>query len=123
MRARGAIVASMLENLPEEHAAELLRRGIVPIHRHRRGMDAAEAAAFIGRGLRAPVLGPPLRGVALRASSTLPPFRGERTTSVDEAAAKALLASAGLPVPPGRRAATAEEAVAVAAAHSVSRSR
>ncbi|HEV2898871.1 MAG TPA: acetate--CoA ligase family protein [Pseudaminobacter sp.] len=46
--ARGAIVASMLENLPEEHAAELFRRGIVPLHGIVEAMEAAEAAAFIG---------------------------------------------------------------------------
>ena len=47
-RRSGAIVASMPENLPEEHAAELLRRGIVPIHGIAEAIDAAEAAAFIG---------------------------------------------------------------------------
>ena len=38
----------MLENLPEEHAAELSRRGIVPLHGIAEAIDAAEAAAFIG---------------------------------------------------------------------------
>ena len=46
--ARGAIVASMLENLPEEHAAELFGRDMVPLHGIVEAMDAAEAAAFIG---------------------------------------------------------------------------
>jgi acyl-CoA synthetase (NDP forming) len=46
--ARGAIVASMGENLPEGHAEELLRRGIVPVCGIAEAVDAAEAAAFIG---------------------------------------------------------------------------
>jgi acetate---CoA ligase (ADP-forming) len=46
--ATGAIISSMGENLPEEHAAELLTRGIVPIHGIAEAFDAAEAAAFVG---------------------------------------------------------------------------
>ncbi len=46
--ARGAIVASMGENLPEDHAANLIRRGIVPLMGIAEAMDAAEAAAFVG---------------------------------------------------------------------------
>ena len=63
--ARGAIVASMGENLPEGHAEELLRRGIVPILGIAEAIDAAAAAAFVGEAWQAPVLGPPLR-LALR---------------------------------------------------------
>ena len=81
--ARGAIVASMSENLPEGHAAELLRRGIVPIHGIAEALDAAEAAAFIGeawaRDVAAPVgrseaktNSPPLRFALL---NTSPPLR------------------------------------------------
>ena len=47
--AKGAIVASMGENLPEGHAGELLRRGIVPISGIAEAMDAAEAAVLVGR--------------------------------------------------------------------------
>ena len=58
--ARGAIVASMPENLPEDHADELLRRGIVPLHGIAEAMDAAEAAAFIGEAWAArPCRSPP----------------------------------------------------------------
>ena len=53
--ARGAVVASMLENLPEQQAAELFRRGIVPLHGIAEAMDAAEAAAFIGEAWSRPV--------------------------------------------------------------------
>ncbi|MEI5681120.1 acetate--CoA ligase family protein [Mesorhizobium sp. CCNWLW179-1] len=50
--ARGAVVASMLENLTEAHATELFRRGIVPLQGIVEAMDAAEAAAFIGEAWR-----------------------------------------------------------------------
>jgi acyl-CoA synthetase (NDP forming) len=65
--AKGAIVASMGENLPERHAAELLRRGIVPILGIAEAMDAATAAAFVGEAWRKPSVAavgskaPPLR--------------------------------------------------------------
>jgi len=84
--ARGAIVASMTENLPEDHAAELLRRGIVPIHGIAEAIDAAEAAAFIGEAWRVevaePVAGrPPLR---LTSFGTSPPVDGgEERRQVD----------------------------------------
>ena len=144
--AKGAIVASMAENLPERHAEELLRRGIVPILGIAEAMDAAVAAAFVGEvwGRPAPARmdeTPPLRlGFA---ATPPPPFRGvedthrtwhlsstpergggvERSetergiTTLSEATAKALLAQAGLSVPKGIEAgSTAEEAVAAATA-------
>jgi acyl-CoA synthetase (NDP forming) len=142
--ARGAIVASMTENLPEGHAAELFRRGIVPIHGIAEAIDAAEAAASIGEAWMRPLSSPLVGEVSpagggdegLRHSSIPeaspplpgptghPPHKGEgiataaafENGSPDEAEAKALLAEAGLPVPPGRRAANAAEAVAAAKA-------
>jgi len=66
-KARGAIVASMLENVTETHAAELFKRGIVPLQGIVEAMDAAEAAAFIGeawnREMSLPIAAgrPPLR--------------------------------------------------------------
>jgi acyl-CoA synthetase (NDP forming) len=119
---RGAIVASMLENLPEEHAAELFRRGIVPLHGIVEAMDAAEAAAFIGEAWKRPSTSP-LRGGRAEGAGIgakippplTPPLKGEGDTcALDEAAAKTLLAESGLPVPPGQRAETVEEAVAIA---------
>ncbi len=50
--AKGAIVASMGENLSEAHAEDLLRRGIVPILGIAEAMDAAESAAFVGEAWR-----------------------------------------------------------------------
>jgi acyl-CoA synthetase (NDP forming) len=65
--AKGAMVASMGENLPEGHAEELLRRGIVPILGIAEAMDAATAAAFVGEAWGRPLpiaivaKAPPLR--------------------------------------------------------------
>jgi acyl-CoA synthetase (NDP forming) len=77
--AQGAIVASMLENLPEMHAVELIKRGIVPIHGIVEAFDAAEAAAFIGEAWRRAAKGA-VGSVAFPPPSGLPaisPSRGE----------------------------------------------
>ncbi|MCV3238380.1 acetate--CoA ligase family protein [Mesorhizobium sp. ZC-5] len=136
--ARGAIVSSMLENLPEEHAAELFKRGIVPLHGIVEAMDAAEAAAFIGEMWKQPS-SPPMGGRGAERSeaergmsgarklpplrlgpaglATSPPFHGgEEWSQPSEAAAKALLAASGLPVPGGRSVSTTDEAVSAAVA-------
>jgi len=135
--AKGAIVASMGENLPEGHSIELLRRGIVPIHGIEEAFDAAEAAAFVGEAWKAsknlpPPLTPPRKGEGDSECGSSPsPLRGGvrgggmQTTTVsdtasttlyrpDEASAKSMLAAAGLPVPAGRRASSVEEAVVAA---------
>ena len=126
--AKGAVVASMGENLPEGHAEELFRRGIVPLLGIAEAMDAAAAAAFVGEAWGKPLPSPLWGGSsgeagrggghipldtptpALRAD---PPHKGEGEV-LSEAAAKALLASAGLSVPAGRRAGSVDEAVAAA---------
>jgi len=137
--ARGAIVASMGENLPEGHAEELFRRGIVPICGIAEAFDAAEAAAFVGEAW-SNAGRPPLRSASQTTSPPIdggeevpapprlssPPAGGRggirsmtewgHSGPIDEAANKAMLASVGLSVPPGRRAATPEEAVAAAEA-------
>jgi acyl-CoA synthetase (NDP forming) len=135
--AKGAIVASMGENLPEGHSSDLLRRGIVPIHGIAEAFDAAEAAAFVGELWKRPKdlpppLTPPLKGEGESATLTPPsPLRGgvrgggmkpaafpDRNSAgphqPDEALAKSMLAAAGLPVPPGLRAASVQEAVSAA---------
>jgi acyl-CoA synthetase (NDP forming) len=56
--ARGAIVASMGENLPEDYAADLIGRSIVPFMGIAEAMDAAEAAAFIGERWKHPSSSP-----------------------------------------------------------------
>ncbi len=127
--AKGAIVASMAENLPEGHAEELLRRGIVPILGIAEVLDAAEAAAFVGEAWRRPLTSP-LRGgrghefgagggdgaeVARIPPPLTPPHKGEGDSgAIDEASAKALLAAAGLCVPAGRRASSIDQAVSAA---------
>jgi acyl-CoA synthetase (NDP forming) len=126
--AKGAIVASMGENLPEGHSAELLRRGIVPIHGIEEAFDAAEAAAFVGEAWRRSVLTstvagrPPLRQAT---PDTSPPLDGGEVSrakpgtewgasSPDEASAKSMLAAGGLPVPPGLRVGSVQEAALAA---------
>jgi acyl-CoA synthetase (NDP forming) len=103
--ARGAIVASMLENLPEVHAVDLMKRGIVPFHGIVEAFDAAEAAAFIGEAWKKPTKG--------AVGSTAGAQSGSVKT-LDEAEAKGLLREAGLAVPKGERVANVDEAVAVA---------
>ena len=110
-KAKGAIVASMPENLPEEHAVGMFKRGIVPIHGIVEAFDAAEAAAFIGRAWKKTFPAP--LSASLR-SAPLPPVEGEENRRPDEAEAKAMLAAAGLPVPRGLRAVSVEEAVSAA---------
>ncbi|MEP9399590.1 acetate--CoA ligase family protein [Mesorhizobium sp. KR2-14] len=105
-KARGAIVASMLENVTEAHAAELFKRGIVPLQGIVEAMDAAEAAAFIGEAWARPASG----AIGSNANSTA----GSARNTPDEAEAKALLRSAGLAVPQGACAASVAEAVAAA---------
>ena len=124
--ARGAIVSSMLENLPEEHAAELFKRGIVPLHGIVEAMDAAEAAAFVGEAWGRDL--PSLWGGGRAAGAgggngakvpppLTPPHKGEGNLDTpSEAEAKAMLAQAGLPVPGGRIVANVDEAVSAAVA-------
>ncbi len=103
--ARGAIVASLPENLPEAHAVELMKRGIAPLNGIVEAFDAAEAAAFVGEAWKRPM---PQR-LALPPSGRL-----EGGCHPNEAEAKAILAAAGLPMPRGLRAGTVEEAVSAA---------
>ncbi len=123
--AKGAIVASIGENLPEGHSTELLRRGIVPIHGIAEAFDAAEAAAFVGEvWQRAPTS--PLRGGRAEGAGggsdgagtpppLTPPHKGEGDWShPDEAAAKSMLAAGSLPVPPGLRSGSVQEAALAA---------
>jgi acetate---CoA ligase (ADP-forming) len=133
-KAKGGIVVSMPENLPEEYCTGLIKRGIVPLYGIPEAMDAIEAGAFVGEAWAKPLTSP-LRGgraegaggvvAAVLDAREVPserspsdrfaatsPSRGEGTP--DEAQAKSLLANRGLPVPSGRRAATAAEAVSAA---------
>ena len=106
--ARGAVVASMGENLPEGHAEDLLARGIVPICGIAEAIDAAEAAAFVGEAWS--------RKEALPVGGATSSFLEDGIAQPDEAQAKQMLREAGLPVPEGMRVRGHDEAVAAAAA-------
>ncbi|PLP57785.1 acyl-CoA synthetase [Mesorhizobium loti] len=108
--AHGAIVASMGENLSEDHSVELLRRGIVPIHGIAEAFDAAEAAVFVAQAWKHP------SSTAIGTTSAGPGEGVATERQPDEAIAKAMLAVAGLPVPQGRRVADVGGAVAAAEA-------
>jgi acyl-CoA synthetase (NDP forming) len=100
--ARGAVVASMGENLSEAHCAGLIARGIAPLCGISEAMDAITAACFIGNVWWATPASP------LAAAPRAPEGEG---IALDEAQAKRLLAAHGLAVPPGRRAGTVKDAV------------
>jgi acetate---CoA ligase (ADP-forming) len=105
--ARGAIVASMPENMPEDYATALVSRGIAPMQGIAEMVEAAETGAMIGAAWARPAPGP----LAMPASAG-----GGTPTVLDEAAAKERLRAFGLAVPEGRRASNADEAAAAAAA-------
>jgi acyl-CoA synthetase (NDP forming) len=102
--ARGAVVATLPENMPEEHAASLMSRGIAPLCGIAEAIEAAEAAALVGAAWRReaaqPVLSGPPEG----------PVEGQVPARPNEAEAKMLLAEWGLAVPQGKVSASADEA-------------
>lgn len=101
-KAQGVTVSSLPENMPEEYAAGVFARGMVPLLGMQEAMDAAEAAAFIGRAWRQPQ--------ARQVDTSAAGAAAESHTTLDEAEAKARLIKAGLPVPRGERAGNAAEA-------------
>ncbi len=102
---RGAVIATLPENLPEETAAELIERGIAPLAGVREALAAIECAACVGAAWR------DAQPRALVSGTVV----AERPVVLDEAEAKARLAAVGVPVLDGRPVASADEAVAVAA--------
>jgi acetate---CoA ligase (ADP-forming) len=103
--ARGAVVSSLPENLPEEKAGSLMAMKIAPLAGIDEALAAADAAAFIGAAWRKPF---PAR-LALGASN------GTRASVLfDEADAKRILSGAGVPVPAGQRVLTPEDAARTA---------
>ncbi|MCV0394010.1 MAG: acetate--CoA ligase family protein [Rhizobiaceae bacterium] len=136
--AKGAIVASMPENLPETYCEALIARGVAPLMGIEEALAAADAAAFVGRswaqerspsppdmgryaaakptrteGMSCKTGEIPLQAPRSVSSTCLPlhPTGEEAGRRTDEAATKALLAGYGLPVPSGRRVTTPDEAV------------
>ncbi len=98
---KGAVVASLPENLPEAAAQALIAEGVVPLRGIEDAMIAAEAAATIGEAWARPE--------APRVSAAI--GCGGKSVTLDEAEAKTRLAAFGVTVPEGRRAASVEEAV------------
>ncbi len=103
--AKGALLASLPENLPENWATDCISRNIVPLQGIDEAFDAVEVTAFIGEAWRRPVA----THIVARCD-----FDGGNFI-LDEAEAKCRLAAFGLPVPAGRRAANSEEAADAAA--------
>jgi len=102
--ARGALVASLAESLPERVAAEMTGEGVASFGGFEEALLAAEAAADIGEAWSRPE--PQLAGI--------PPLMDGTARSLSEWSAKRLLARQGLPLPEGGLAASAAEAVAMA---------
>ncbi len=103
---KGAVVATLPENLPEASARDLLSRGIAPLSGIAEALAAVEAAAGIGAAWsrrEAPAL---LRASGGRCAGVTP----------DEATAKVRLAAAGVAVPSGKAVETVEDAVSAAEA-------
>src|SRR5690606_3549536 len=105
--ARGAMVASMPENLPEEYCEKLIACGIAPLMGIDEALDAAEAAAFIGEAWARECDFQPAE-IFTGASNDL------NGSDPDEADAKKMLRDAGLPVLEGMHAASIAEAKEVA---------
>ncbi|MBB2970338.1 acetate--CoA ligase family protein [Mesorhizobium sp. RMAD-H1] len=103
--AKGAIIASLPESIPEEDIMNLTVRGIAPLCGIIEALDAAEAAAFIGQAWKRE----PAPPVACRKAKADPDIHEH-----DEAQAKAVLRRHGLSVPEGSRGTNADEAVTAA---------
>lgn len=102
--AKAAVVSSLAENLPESWAAELMQQGIAPLCGIAEAMEAAEAAAFVGRqGRESPAA--KLLGAAAMNS---------KASAIHEWDAKRRLARYGLEVPSGCLCTDAREAVRAA---------
>ena len=99
---KGAVVATLPENLPEAAALDLMAKGIAPLCGIQDALTAAEAAATIGEAWARPE--------APKVLAAKPD--GGEVATLDEADAKAKLAAYGVAVPEGRRAASVEEALA-----------
>ncbi len=102
---KGAIMATMAENLPEATAVKLVERGIAPLVGVRDALTAMECAASIGAAWKSPLPDPLTRNRRLSNDPVV----------LDEAEAKARLAAFGVAVPNGGVAQGADEAVSIAA--------
>jgi acetyl-CoA synthetase len=92
--ARGVLVASLPEGLPESVARQLLARGIAPMQGLADCLDAIGHAADIGAAQHRAAMITPLQAPA--------PFALGGARLLDEASAKQALARFGVPVPVGQ---------------------
>ena len=102
---KGAIAATLAENLPEERAAQLIECGIAPLAGVREAFTAIECGAAIGEAWRSPPRAPLIERVCVSTAPIL----------LDEATSKARLAEFGVVVPRGVVARSVDEAAAAAA--------
>ena len=102
---KGAIMATMAENLPEATAVNLVERGIAPLVGVRDALTAMECAASIGAAWKSPLPDPLIHNRCLPLDPVV----------LDEAEAKARLAGFGVAVPDGGVVLGADEAVSIAA--------
>ena len=103
--AKGAVLATLAENMPEGWAQALLARGIAPLCGIGEGLAALEAASVVGEAWRQPAAAPVVA----------PPLAAGVPRVIDEAEAKARLRRVGLATPAGGVAPDADAAAAVAA--------
>ena len=101
---KGVIVATLGENVSEDHAAETIARGLAPLAGVREALAAIDCAAAIGAAWRSPA---PVR---ILPADCLP----HEPAVLDEASSKALLAAFGVQVPAGGVARDEDAAVGIA---------
>ena len=102
---RGAtVVASLPEDLPEDHAKALMAQGIAPMHGIPDCLDAIAHAARIGAARARLAHVQPLADVNRLATQTEPTLQAAvaQSHTLDEAAGKQALAAFGVPVPRGK---------------------
>lgn len=104
--AKGIVVATLSENLPEECAAWLIERGIAPLGGLSEALAAVQCAADIGGSLGKPAAAPPLAVTAAVSECS-----GHDDEMLDEARAKAQLQAFGIHVPAGHVVRSAAEAL------------
>ena len=103
-QAKGVVVATLAENLPEAYAEQMIGQGVAPLGGLREALAAVANAAAIGRAWQAPAAEAVLRCERSKAAPAL----------LDEAQAKARLVEHGVCVPEGGVAHSVEEALAIA---------
>ena len=102
---KGAIAATLAENLPEERATRLIERGIAPLAGVREAFTAIECGAAIGDAWRSPPRAPLIDCECVSIEPIL----------LDEATSKARLTEFGVGIPEGAVVHGEDEAAAAAA--------